>query len=76
MNHWITSERLAADHHADLAREARGEGRLRAARQQLGDATADAAAPHAAVVLGFHASPLLGKAGAILRALVARSSTA
>jgi hypothetical protein len=76
MNHWITSERLVADHHADLAREALGDGRLRAARQQGLDAKADAAAHRADVVNRLHTSPLLGKAQAIVRAFVTRSSTA
>ena len=71
MNHWITSERLAADRHADFAREASGDARLRAARQQGLDARSDAVA-HAADVVKGRAAPLLGKAGAILRALVTR----
>ena len=76
MNHWITSERLAADRHADFAREASGDTRLRAARQQALDARSDAVAHGADVVKWLHAAPLLGKAGAIVRALVTRTSAA
>ena len=76
MNHWITSERLMADRHADLVREASGGARLRASRQQEWDAKADAVAHHANVVNRLHVSPLLGKAQAIVLALVTRSSTA
>ena len=76
MNHWITSERLAADRHADFAREASGDARLRAARQQRSDAEADAAARDVAPVTRFHAPSLLGRVEAIVRALVTRNSAA
>jgi hypothetical protein len=76
MNHWITSERLAADRHADFARQASGDARLRASRQGARDAEADVAASAVAAVNWFHAPSLLRRVEAIVRALATRSSTA
>jgi hypothetical protein len=74
MNNWYGAERLAADRRADLAREAHGDSRLRAASEQEHDLQAGRSTTRAIVLDRFHAAGLFGRARTMLRAIRARSS--
>jgi hypothetical protein len=76
MNHWHTAERMASDHRADLAREASGGIRMRAAGENRSTRDEGERQSRALVISPAPALALVARAVTVLRALVTRSSAA